>query len=945
MAEGQEIGALSGRIELEDRMSSTLDLLTEKINSFDQKFDGFGKHVASQAASFFTAEAALGAVREAAHLAIETLDQISVHGAKVANVTENFEHLTAGANRLGSTLIGALDEGLHDTVNSFNLMRLVNADLAAGMNLTDKQFKDIATGGFALAKAKGIDVQEAFEKINQAMLTGQVRGLKELGMKIDMASAEQIFADKINTTKDRLNEEGKIQAIREAILLKVTAATARLGDQTDSLDVKVIQASESYTDFMNDLGRSIATSDVVLNSFDAIRNILTEAFGSDREAAIKKITSGVESLSRVAVTGTKELLDVGHATVQFVTDYRSEIETLAVMLGTYYSASKLAAIGTELLGLVALTSGGQVTTFGLALGAVQAMDFTSLASAGVSMQLLGESAMTALGPLGLIVIAAGAIYASFKAANAETGWIREISDGFEYASLRVQGYSAAEADAMIATDHMVQKLKESGVQTKAAADATNTVADAHKNAGVAADAHSAAEDKAKYTLGMTADEAKKYAEALLEMVVAGKGWQGVLETIDGTTVEAIKYYLDAGIAQDKLAVAYGLTANQVKAVDESRKDEIANLKIETTAAEAVSKAYTKYYQDKANLTATDSQRAKNDAEADYEIHVSELQAKGVKDVTYYNAYWDLRNKDIALSGQQRLVDDSNSKANLDLKIAKLKDYYDFQMQNADQFKQADRDSTKEQIKNLTSLREHWNDVGHAISTDTEHVRTLSGEVLTLKEYEARQLSGGSYSYDLSSQKGIQEYKKLNPGAQINLSDSEIIAFIKGGGNLQQLIQQGSINPYGLWGKGGGLPGFALGGPTGQGGPAMLHPGEYVVPQDGTLVLSQSAQQVNPAEQSMVDRANATQAALLDASKAFASGAVSDWESLESKLVSAASEFKNALTSMDATSQAASAPDAHLQITTNLIVDGSVMARVVEDRVMDTSKGRRQFTGF
>jgi hypothetical protein len=65
---------------------------------------------------------------------------------------------------------------------------------------------------------------------------------------------------------------------------------------------------------------------------------------------------------------------------------------------------------------------------------------------------------------------------------------------------------------------------------------------------------------------------KAFAGAMEELNSAGRGWQGTLATIDGAVVEAIKYYLEAGVSQKALAVAYDLTDAQVKAVATSTKE-------------------------------------------------------------------------------------------------------------------------------------------------------------------------------------------------------------------------------------------------------------------------------------------------------------------------------------------------------------------------------------
>jgi hypothetical protein len=67
--------------------------------------------------------------------------------------------------------------------------------------------------------------------------------------------------------------------------------------------------------------------------------------------------------------------------------------------------------------------------------------------------------------------------------------------------------------------------------------------------------------------------------AMVELNAVGVGWNGTLDTIDGTVVEAIKHYLDAGVSQGTLATAYGLTAVQIKAVSTAMSEELATAKV------------------------------------------------------------------------------------------------------------------------------------------------------------------------------------------------------------------------------------------------------------------------------------------------------------------------------------------------------------------------------
>lgn len=85
-------------------------------------------------------------------------------------------------------------------------------------------------------------------------------------------------------------------------------------------------------------------------------------------------------------------------------------------------------------------------------------------------------------------------------------------------------------------------------------------------------------------------EAKKHADAMEELNSTGTGWIGTLDTMDGAVVEAIKYYLEAGVSQGNLATAYDLTGAQIKAVASLLAKETAATREATAAKERYAKA-------------------------------------------------------------------------------------------------------------------------------------------------------------------------------------------------------------------------------------------------------------------------------------------------------------------------------------------------------------------
>jgi len=236
------------------------------------------------------------------------LPELALRGAGIADVEENFQHLTSQVGRLGESLMGELRTGTHNTIDDFELMKTVNKDLAAGLNLTDGQFGTLAKGAFALAQATGVDVKSAFDTMNDAMLTGRTRALAMLTGKIDLSAAEEKYAKSLGTTADHLSEEGKLEAARAAILDGVASATQRLGEQTDGLDERVAQAEAAWQNFQDNLGKTIASSPVLAEGLNGIADALGSAFGNAQQdlvtsvaRIIDKLAIGVVDLAKLTV--------------------------------------------------------------------------------------------------------------------------------------------------------------------------------------------------------------------------------------------------------------------------------------------------------------------------------------------------------------------------------------------------------------------------------------------------------------------------------------------------------------------------------------------------------------------------------------------------------------------------------------------------------------------
>jgi hypothetical protein len=824
---GIDVGTLSGRIELQDFVSGAIDLVNHKIDQLDEKFGGLGHHIVASAASFFTAEAAIEAVKEAAHLAVETFDELVIGGSKVAGVEQNFENLTIGAGRLSKTLLGALRDGTRGTITDFELMKATNRDLAAGMTLTDAQFSTLAKGAFALAKATGVDVKDALETLNSAMLTGRTRAVAMLTGKIDLAEAERKYADSLGITVEHLTAEEKIEAARIAILEKVAGATTRIGDQAVTLGGKIAQAQTEWSNFEEDLGKTLATSPTLTKAFDDIKGAIAGAFGIDKEQAIANITAKIEGFASTA-SGVAQTAIAGFGVAKdFVVEYGGAIETLAGVIGAYYAATTLAMAGTAAF---------------------------KVTMSGVSTLMTEVTAATFATQTGLIGAAAAlGAFVGFK-----LGQLQPISDFFQNLGLAVMGYSSEERAAMIQTSHDVDKaaadldpLKQAHDQAAAAAahqkEETEKLIAANKAEIEAAKATAAAEAEANEITRLSTEEKKKYTEGWEKLNAMGHTWQETLADVNESTKGTLSYYIKMGASVEDLAATFPkLTKAQVEAAVAGEKAAKDLLKAQLDGSIQLTKLHGDNINDwikdeqkkfditQGGLLATgkitqqvyDQEKANFQAMIDGEIHSRDAQNEYSKD--FYQKQVDeaknaldlmLRNSDAHSDQEIR-----EARRNLEEKKRMLDHWRQYADDAYEKHTGTVGSETKKQVDDILNVAEAWAKVGTGISADTVKVKALSGEVMTLAAYQKQQLAGNSMTYDLSTKAGIDYYRKMNPSASIQWSDSQIMDFVKKGGTLQQLIQMHIINPY---------AGFAEGGygDFGSGTLAMLHGKEIITPID------------------------------------------------------------------------------------------------------------------
>jgi hypothetical protein len=861
---GVDIGTLAGRIEFEDKVSTTMEAVLAKVNRLDESFGGMNNSVKTLATGFILGEVAMKAFDKILDISIGLVEDFTTEGAGIADVEENFLRLAEGANRAGDTMLGVLREGTHGTIDDFTLMKTVNDQFAAGIRLTDAQMKTLADGGFALAQAKGIDVASAFDTLNTSMLTGQVRAVQQLTGKIDLAKAEDEYARKLGTTSERLTTQEKQESARIAILNAVAAATARLGEQTDGVDEILAQVSTSWDNFYNNLIKNVAASPKVVDAFLAIRDSIFDTFGSDSDAFMETFMAGVDSVADTVTSWAPTVIDwfgrVRDGAVSlwnrannaweeygpmllgaFTTVKNTIVGLYDAVIGTWDALpdwlkrvaerSALTAAGLYLVfngatsvsdGIMTLSNDigtmisgandlpnllggitrGLATMSGAASVMWAVMDFSSISQIGASFSLLAGSIASTIGPLGIAAVYAAALFAAY-----ELGKWEPISDFFMELGLEIQGFTQAEQDAMIAADKATQATVASGQATQERTDVLELLKAVQAQVDESTRALTTSVNDQGEALVNTTGRTKEYELAWESLNRLGTTWQDTLKGVNGDLLASVMVYAKLGASVEDLYRAFpALTKAQAEAA---------------VASVSAAREIQAVHQETLGIISEAHGNNINDwikgEEAKLAVTLESLRLQGQLTTEMLNA--QMAKFDATIDAEMSKRNESNQLS---------RDYYEQQVdeaQNAHDLIMADTSShTDQEIRESFRLLEarkrdleNWASIANDLMTkNTEHVIQQTNKQIEVVSQlhdmwgEVKQTSGGSSVVNRANIDGLSYYDKTGKFTRIPADIATDLA--EKGFSAEEIILAFRSGTTDSWvPQGPRIPGFAEGG--------------------------------------------------------------------------------------------------------------------------------------
>lgn len=278
-----DIAPIKGLIELQDDFTSKLGLAEAALGNFTKVNQESLKAVAGAAGLVV---AAVGAIT------VATIE-LGKRGSDVNDVNNTLEHFAGGA-RQAEEAMSALRAGTLDTVDNFVLAKDAAHLLSAGVKLTAEDFGTLGAAAFALSDRGLGDTEKQLELVSDALVTGRTRALSMALGVIDAGDAEENYAKQLGITKDQLSEAGKVESHRIEVMRILKDAVKDAGEQERDFGDELKFAQAQVTNWVDELGSAIASSEVFKQGFKGIETAVAGAFGKDKNEAIKATVGFIE---------------------------------------------------------------------------------------------------------------------------------------------------------------------------------------------------------------------------------------------------------------------------------------------------------------------------------------------------------------------------------------------------------------------------------------------------------------------------------------------------------------------------------------------------------------------------------------------------------------------------------------------------------------------------
>lgn len=270
---------------------------------FKNSFKGITSGLADVAGGFFLLRTAINAAIQAFQVPAELIKL----NDQVVTVNKSFSILAEQAGVSGSSLKSGLEAAAGGVVDLEDILQTANKALVE-LGANSARLPEVLTIARQASKAFGVDTLSAFETLNQAIISGQTKQLKSIGIIVDSEAAYRDYALSIGKTVEQLTLAEKQQATLNLVIKEgaesfknISASSPNLTESLKKLSVAWGDFTESILSSNSAIGRVLISTSNLFTSIFANIAKANEASGKlsteNAGAKVEVLTKSLEQLN------------------------------------------------------------------------------------------------------------------------------------------------------------------------------------------------------------------------------------------------------------------------------------------------------------------------------------------------------------------------------------------------------------------------------------------------------------------------------------------------------------------------------------------------------------------------------------------------------------------------------------------------------------------------
>lgn len=277
-------------------IKKSLDAIQKSTGTLNQVA---GQDIDNVVGKLFVLKAGFDTVKSVMFGVAETLKTVAVDmavlGERATQVENGFMRLSEQAGISGETLKSAIEKAADGTIETTHLLQR-SSELVVAFGKEATRIPEIIELSRKVARNFGLDAEEAFNKVSEAVRNGNTRSLKQYGILVETEQAIKKYAEAHGVASNSLNETGRAQAILNAVLEKGNKAFADTSLKTGNVIDSVSRLKNAWDDLIESFGKAANTQgsfiSTTLSGATAIIKELSLAIGAGvggaaEQAAIK----------------------------------------------------------------------------------------------------------------------------------------------------------------------------------------------------------------------------------------------------------------------------------------------------------------------------------------------------------------------------------------------------------------------------------------------------------------------------------------------------------------------------------------------------------------------------------------------------------------------------------------------------------------------------------